>query len=710
MSKHSTKERAGRRTSFALSLVVSVAKAFGSHWVSARKPLLPGVVLLGLLGALTVAVGPAGATLQLLKPSAADSSTFSGHGGYSADGLGQDGTGGTIQADVPAGSTVVQAYLYGTYFSADPAMDVSERTITLDSTDVVMDVLPNSEPGPCCQLLTTRATVTTQVAAKVGSGGGITDFVVNSDPATLDGVALVVLYSNPTLPAVTIAVLDGGSKQEGDQVTLNFASPLDLANPGFSATLSLGSGFSYQGTDGHDCGDTQFSTVDVDGARLTSCAGNWDDGYSSDGGLITVGGVGDSTDNPTDPNAMDIGTDDELYNLVPFLHTGDTSMTLQTTNPSGDDNLFLAVIEITAQAAVTTEVCNDGIDNDGDGLIDAADPDCAPPVADATSTTYGGGTTVQYSDPLPVSGTLLDTSTANSPVAGKTLGFTLGSGVTAQSTSGTTSATGIASGSITVNQVPSAVPYDLATSFAGDASFAASSDTDAVTVTKETCVLTQPISLQSSATGTTTLTANFGENDTSFGDRAGKTVTFAVSDGTTTTNYTGTTAANGDVSVTVALGAGVYSYTVSFAGDTYYTACATPGGGDTIVTVAPAGFKVTGGGWIVLNGVGHTSFGFNAVSDVTGLHGQIEVRSNKSRFHGTTVLTLNGSGNNATWTGTGKWNGVAGYTFAVSVVDNGSGGAKKGDTITIVIKDSHGNTVLTTVGAQTLKGGNITVH
>ena len=50
--------------------------------------------------------------------------TFVGHGGYSADGLGQDNTtGGTVQAEVPAGSTVVQAYLYGTYEPAPGTVD-----------------------------------------------------------------------------------------------------------------------------------------------------------------------------------------------------------------------------------------------------------------------------------------------------------------------------------------------------------------------------------------------------------------------------------------------------------------------------------------------------------------------------------------------------------------------------------------------------------
>jgi hypothetical protein len=329
------------------------------------------------------------ATLQLLKENPSDPATFSGHGGYSSDGLGQDGTtGGTVQADVPAGSTVVQAYLYGTYFGEFEPPSLESRTIDFDGTNVELQFLSNSEPGNS-DLATARATVTSQVAAKVGSGGGITDFAINTDPDTLDGVALVVIFSNPTLPENTIAVLDGGSKQTGDTATYSFASPIDLSTPGFSATLALGSGFSFQGTSNadnsgdHSCGGEQFSQIDVNGSNLTSCAGNFDDGFGADGALITVGGVGDSTNNPG-------VEDDELYNLVPFMSTGDTQLVIETANPSSDDNLFLAIISTTAQASVTTEICDNGLDDDGDTFIDDADPDCTPP--DGVGTTSARGT------------------------------------------------------------------------------------------------------------------------------------------------------------------------------------------------------------------------------------------------------------------------------------------------------------------------------
>lgn len=345
----------------------------------------------------TLVITPAAtnAALALLKPSPTDPATFSGAGGYSADGLGQSAAGGTIQAEVPAGSTVVQAYLYGTYsFTIDPTL--SERTIDFDGTSVELTKISDVNTF----LSTARADVTTQVATKVGAGGGITDFAVNSDSQALDGVALLVLFSNPTLPFTTIAVLDGGASQAGDSATFTFAAPLDKTVAGFSARLTLGSGFSFQGdVPGHECGTqyAQSSIVDINGARLTSCAGHYDDGEAANGALITVGGVGDSTANPSDPNQQpaDGGTprveDDELYDLDPFLAQGDSGVTISTSNPSQDDNLFLAVIAITARATVTTENCTNGIDDDGDGLIDAADPDCAPPPPPPSAQRMTGG-------------------------------------------------------------------------------------------------------------------------------------------------------------------------------------------------------------------------------------------------------------------------------------------------------------------------------
>lgn len=334
-----------------------------------RRRFLRWGVITALVGALGLALsGVANASLTL-------NYVFNGHGGYSADGLGQNGGGGTLDADVPAGSTVQKAFLYGTYyFVADP--DATQRTIDFDGTMVETVKIGETAGGV---LVTTRADVTAQVTAKVGSGGGITSFTIGNDPSNLNGLGLVVVYANAAQPENTIAVLDGAASQTGDTATFVLAAPLDKTVPGFQATMSLGSGHSYQGGQpGNICAPSQFSIVDINDERLTSCAGNFDDGEGNDGALVTVGGVGDSLDNPADPNTQ-TGTDDELYNLEPFLDQGDTSIEVKTSNPSADDDLFLAVISISAEATVTNEDCDNGIDDDGDGLVDGEDPDCAGP-------------------------------------------------------------------------------------------------------------------------------------------------------------------------------------------------------------------------------------------------------------------------------------------------------------------------------------------
>lgn len=305
----------------------------------------------------------ADAALQLTAPS------FQGKVSYSADGLGQVGTGATVEAQVPAGSTVLQAYLHGAYFS-NP-IPAGQLAINFDGTAYNLTQLPSS----LFLLSTARADVTSQVSAKVAGGPGpLYTFQINSDPASLNGVALTVVFSNPALPDGTVAVLDGSASQAGDSATFSFAAPLDKTISGFEAIMSLGSGHSYQdgvGPGTHSCATGQVSIVDVNAQRLSSCAGNYDDGFNDSSALITVGGVGDLTDNPPNPFGAG-GLDDELYNIEPFLDQGDTQMTITSSNPSQDDNLFLAIIKVTANAEVTTGT---------------PPPTTAPPTATPTPTT-----------------------------------------------------------------------------------------------------------------------------------------------------------------------------------------------------------------------------------------------------------------------------------------------------------------------------------
>jgi hypothetical protein len=175
----------------------------------------------------------------------------------------------------------------------------------------------------------------------------------------IDGEILAVVLNDPSVTTSgSIALLYGAQAPAGDTFHVALAQPVDTTDPHFGMNLSLGISFGAQPSG-------QFSTVDVNGQRLTSSAGGQDDGQLENGALITAGGVDDLNDNPPDPNATDASCqgalgpaprcDDELYSLVPFLHNGDTSLTFTTTNPSSDDNIFFAALDVRSSAAVVGE-------------------------------------------------------------------------------------------------------------------------------------------------------------------------------------------------------------------------------------------------------------------------------------------------------------------------------------------------------------------
>lgn len=297
----------------------------------------------------------------LLAPALAHASLglayqFNGNGNWSIDGVGSNDTPvGTLQAYVPVGSTIQKAFLYSSLTPSQTLGSVTFDGMTYNSGSFTS--LGSNPYG----LGAYRIDVTSQVAAKVGGGSASRfDFLVNAEDPNygIDGEALVVVYSNPTESERTIALLDGYSVASGDSFNVNLGSPLtDPTAPGFEALFSLGIGYSYQS------GSDQSSQVNVNGRRLTSSAGGEDDGGSYNGGLITIGGLDDSATNPDDPNVHgndNLRYDDELYNLAlgnasnpaPFLSTGLTSFTVDTQNPSGDDNIFFAGLNLTARAGI----------------------------------------------------------------------------------------------------------------------------------------------------------------------------------------------------------------------------------------------------------------------------------------------------------------------------------------------------------------------
>lgn len=403
----------------------------------------------------------------------------------------------------------------------------------------------------------------------------------------------------------------------------------------------------------------------------------------------------DPANNPISINATGV-TSFTAPNAVGTTYDGATPLlTAATPVATGAHSLYLSIFD-QGDGDLDSAVF---IDNLVVGFAEAGG--CTPgavPVNKAPVVDTNPGV-VQYSDAISFTAATA-TDADGDPI-------TMSSSSLPASLSGTDDGNGAFTVAGTATASPAGSPYTV--TYTASDGVDATDENGTITIDKEDCTVTAPTTIMASATANTTLTATLGEPDSSLGDRSGKTISFSGTDAAMNPvgPFTGTTDSAGNVTVSTPLTEGVYALGATFAGDEFYHGCATTA--ETIVTVSPAAFKVTGGGW-VSQGTGRTSFGFNAKSDVGGLHGQLQIRAaNKSRFHGNVVLTLTGTGANATWTGTGRWNGVAGHRFTAVVVDNGTSG-KKGDTISLVVKTSGGSTVYTTGGALPLKGGNIVVH
>lgn len=292
---------------------------------------------------------PAGATLL-------NSYQFNGTGNWSLDACGSNSGDPlcTIEAEVPTGSTVEKAFLYS-------SMNRTGDTPMVDFDGTTYSGGDWTSLGSNNFLEAYRTDVTSQVSSTVGSGAGTPfSFNINSeDPNfSIDGEALAIVYSNPGESERTIGFLDGATDSDGDSFAINLDDPLDTSVSGFEAVLSLGIGYGFQSS-------SQASNVDVNGRRLTSCAGGQDDGGNTNGSLITIGGLGDSTDNP-DPDCTALDgprVDDELYDLSlgnavnssPFITDGISTINVDTENPSQDDNIFFSGINITASATIEDE-------------------------------------------------------------------------------------------------------------------------------------------------------------------------------------------------------------------------------------------------------------------------------------------------------------------------------------------------------------------
>ncbi len=378
-------------------------------WVS----LLVGLLAMGAIS--VSAQGPAGVGTGLRDTDAVQGGqslapvvTEYGRVTLSVDGLGSNSGTGIIQVEKPAGATVRRAYMAAasTGFSG---YTIPAGNIKINGSDVAFTTTVPCSPAVGC--INHWAEVTNIVKPIVdGAAAGRVDLTV-TEVATatnsIDGEIIAVIFDDPNRTSdSTIVLLFGAQNVDGDTFSIALSEPLDTSNPNLILNLGLGISFGAQVP---NQAEPQFSEVSVNQQRMTSAAGGQDDGDQlANGALLTVGGLDDSTDNPADPHAAPTGDprfDDELYNLLPFVENGDTTIEVFTLNPSNDDNIFFASLLLGNVTAVV-----------GEGIVLGPSEGQACIASDEYTVTA----TVQDTEGNPVVGRAVTFNVTSGPNAGAT--------------------------------------------------------------------------------------------------------------------------------------------------------------------------------------------------------------------------------------------------------------------------------------------------
>ncbi len=326
----------------ALVVLISLMMVFSVVAVAGAEAVDPGMVP----GTAPDASGPVASPMVVtsLSPVVTETGKIS----LSLDGLGvYPAVTGTVDVDKPAGATVRSAYLFTANVWGGSA--IPDGAVTLGGTGVNWDGSIDSGHG-----YNYWADVTSIVKPVIDAAApGTTSMTIGeSSSYNIEGHVLAVIFDDPSETDNTIVLLFGAQNIDGDTFNIGLADPINTTDPNLVLDMSLGISFSYQLD-----GDQQYSIVDVNAARLTTAAGGEDDGQSTNGALMTVGGLGDSNANPVDPYATPTNprSDDELYNLIPFVSDGDTSIGVFTSNPSNDDNIFFGAFFMGSTTAVVGE-------------------------------------------------------------------------------------------------------------------------------------------------------------------------------------------------------------------------------------------------------------------------------------------------------------------------------------------------------------------
>jgi hypothetical protein len=189
----------------------------------------------------------------------------------------------------------------------------------------------------------------------------------------------------------------------------------------------------------------------------------------------------------------------------------------------------------------------------------------APPSTHTTAMTYTGDLSADFNDPAHLSATLQDTSVSPAvPVSNEAVTLNLG----AQSCTGTTDVTGVAACTLKPNGA--ARNYSASASFAGDATFQASSASAPFLVTLEEDSLTYIGAVNMANGNSAMLSGTLPEDGTT--PVTGRSIVFTLGSGASGQNCTGTTNSAGTAACTINIAQplGPGNIAANFASDGFY--------------------------------------------------------------------------------------------------------------------------------------------
>ncbi|UCH83712.1 MAG: hypothetical protein JSW50_14880 [Candidatus Latescibacterota bacterium] len=262
----------------------------------------------------------------------------SGRLSLSVDAMGTNLGFGTVEVEKPEYGTVTKAFLVAAA-TGYVGHTIQDGEITINGHRIVWDQSIHNTIGSDNAV----ADVTRFVKTKIDAAppGRVIIDIAEDHSDLIDGIILAVVFDDPNQsPDNAVALYFGAHSTAGDSLVIDLPNPVPENPMDVKYLFSIGISFGLQTEGSKD----QYSVIEVNGKRLTTSAGGPDDGSPKPGALITVGGLGDSPSNPEDAYALprNLLSDDEYYDLAPFLTPGDSQIRVKTSSAARDENIFFA--------------------------------------------------------------------------------------------------------------------------------------------------------------------------------------------------------------------------------------------------------------------------------------------------------------------------------------------------------------------------------